>query len=74
LDGVAIAEIKQEKFNRRSAFVMEMRRLGIHQTGFSKYCFGVAQLYSTVKRNSQKRRALMIDKLQRGGQAYVCNA
>jgi hypothetical protein len=74
LDGIAIAEIKQEKFNRRSAFAIEMRRLGIRQTGFSKYCFGVAQLYSTVKRNSQKRRALMIDKLQRGGQAYVCNA
>jgi hypothetical protein len=74
LDGIAIAEIKQEKFKRSSAFVLETRRLGIRQTGFSKYCFGVAQLYSSVKRNSQKAKALMIDKLQHGGQAYVCNA
>ena len=71
LGGIVIAEIKQEKFSKGSAFMSEMRRQGIRKTGFSKYCFGVSQLYSTVKKNSQKEKLLMIEKLQHGGQSHV---
>ena len=74
LDGVAITEVKQEKLARSSAFVALMRRLGVRRTGFSKYCYGVSQTCSTVKPNTQKRKSLMIDKLQPGGQVYVCSA
>jgi len=71
LEGIAIAEVKQDQFSKDSAFISEMRRQGIRRTGFSKYCFGVSQLYSTVKKNSQKERALMIEKLQHRGQDHV---
>lgn len=71
LDGIAIAEIKQDQYSKGSAFIMEMRRQGIRRTGFSKYCFGVSQLYLNVKKNSQKERALMIEKLQQRGGNYV---
>lgn len=71
LDGIAIAEVKQDQLSRGSAFVTEMRRQGIRQTGFSKYCFGVSQLYSTVKKNSQKQKALRIEKLQQGDRHHV---
>lgn len=74
LDGIAIAEIKQEHFSKESAFIAEMRRQGIRQTGFSKYCFGVSQLYKSVKRNSQKERALMIERIQHRGYDHVCFA
>lgn len=74
LDGIAIAEIKRDQLCRGSAFVAEMRRQGIHETGFSKYCFGISQLYPSVKANSQKERALLIEKLQHGEQSYVCYA
>ena len=74
LSGIAIAELKQEVFQRNSAFLALLRHLGLRQTGFSKYCFGVAQLYSTVKNNTQKKKSLMIHKLGQGGQVYVCNA
>ncbi len=74
IDGIAIAEVKQDQWCSRSAFVSEMRRQGIRQTGFSKYCFGVSQLYPTVKANSQKERVLLIEKLQHGGQNHVCFA
>lgn len=72
LDGIVIAEVKQEHYSLGSAFINEMRRMGVRQTGFSKYCYGVAQLYPQVKKNSQKERALLIHKLQRGGINDVC--
>lgn len=74
LEGVAVAELKQEIWNRNSPFIAQMRSLGVRQTGFSKYCFGVAQLYSTVKNNTQKRKSMMIHKLQQGEKVYVCSA
>lgn len=67
LDGIAVAEIKQERFSRESAAVSAMRRQGIRSTGFSKYSFGVARLYPAVKRNSQKERCLLIAKYQQHG-------
>lgn len=74
LPGVVIAEVKQDHYNNNSAFLREMHRLGIRQTGFSKYCFGVAQLYDGVKKNAIKPKVLMVEKIQRGAMSYVCNA
>lgn len=71
LEGITIAEVKQDQYSNGSAFIMEMRKRGIRQTGMSKYCFGVSQLYANVKWNSQKERLLMIEKIQHKGLEYV---
>ncbi|HEY9087215.1 MAG TPA: polyphosphate polymerase domain-containing protein [Anaerolineaceae bacterium] len=74
LDGIAIAEVKRGSLSRGSAFAAEMRRLGVRETGFSKYCFGVSQLSDCVKKNSQKEKVLLIAKQNQRGIDYVCYA
>ncbi len=54
LPGIAIAEVKQTAFSLRSAFVGQMRVLGVRPMSFSKYCIGVAQLYDQIKANRFK--------------------
>jgi hypothetical protein len=71
LEDITVAEVKQDQYSVRSAFMQEMRNLGIRASGFSKYCFGVSQLHSHVKWNSQKERLLMIEKIQHKGFDYV---
>jgi hypothetical protein len=51
LPGIAIAELKQDRFSVDSEFVRQMRTLGVRATGFSKYCIGVSMLYPEVKHN-----------------------
>ena len=46
-----------------SAFVREMRALGVRPTGFSKYCIGVSMLYPEVKHNRFKPQLRRIDQL-----------
>lgn len=54
LRGVAVAEVKQERWNSRSPFIQAMRARGYRPTGFSKYCIGVSMLYDGVKHNAFK--------------------
>lgn len=63
LPGIAIAEVKQTAFSLRSAFVGQMRVLGVRPMSFSKYCIGVAQLYDQLKANRFKPQHLYLDKL-----------
>lgn len=63
LAGIAIAEVKQDGFSMGSAFVQQMRALGVRPTGFSKYCIGVSVLYPEVKHNRFKPQLSQIDKL-----------
>jgi hypothetical protein len=63
LDGIAIAEVKQDGFSVDSVFVQQMRSLGVRPTGFSKYCIGVSMLYPEVKHNRFKPQLSRIDKL-----------
>ena len=51
LDGLAIAEVKQNGFSIDSEFVQQMRTLGVRPTSFSKYCIGVSMLYPEIKHN-----------------------
>lgn len=74
LDRVVVAEVKQDRFSMQSPFIAEMRRQGIRRMGFSKYCFGVAQLYQGIKKNAQKEKVLMIQKIQHGDLDYVRHA
>jgi len=66
LDGIVVAEVKQNQKSTVSVFKDQMRHQGIRPLGFSKYCFGVSQFYSDVKKNTQKRKMLLINKLQQG--------
>ena len=51
LNGIAIAEVKQDRFSPTSEFIRQMRVLGVRATGFSKYCIGVALLHPEIKHN-----------------------
>ncbi len=62
LENIAIAEIKQIRYNPKSPFIQTMRHNSIREIKFSKYCHAMAELYS-VKRNRFKPRFLMINKL-----------
>jgi hypothetical protein len=63
LSGIAIAEVKQDGFSVDSAFVQEMRALGVRPTGFSKYCIGLSMLHPEVKHNRFKPQLRRIDQL-----------
>ena len=70
LPGIAVAEVKQERFSTESDFVRQMRALNRRPSGFSKYCTGVTLLYPDVKSNNFKPRRLLVDKLVRGGASH----
>ena len=67
IPGVAVGELKQERFDRTSAFFRHMRSLGSRPTGFSKYCVGAALLYPQLKRSQARPKLRMLAKLARGG-------
>jgi hypothetical protein len=54
LPGITIAEVKQAHFSHESAFIQQMRELGLHPTPFSKYCMGVCMVYDNLKINNFK--------------------
>ena len=63
LPGLAIAEVKQEGINRRSAFIHHMRAMAVRAAGFSKYCIGAAMLYPAIKHNNFKDKLRLVEKL-----------
>lgn len=63
MDGLAVAEVKTEQARQRSAFASQLRSLRIRPGSFSKYCIGVASLYSAVKKNTMKPKLLSMQKL-----------
>jgi hypothetical protein len=75
LDGVAIAEVKQDGFSTDSPFVRQMRAQGVRATRFSKYCIGVCMLYPEVKRNRFKPQLRQIEQLchQRSAMCQTCS-
>jgi hypothetical protein len=54
ISNIALAEIKQARFNIQSPAVALLRAFGIHCGPFSKYATGVALLYPEVKHNNIK--------------------
>jgi hypothetical protein len=63
LSGIAVAEVKQDGFSMDSAFVQQMRALGVRPTGFSKYCIGISMLHPEVKHNRFNPQLRRIDQL-----------
>ena len=62
-DQLVISEIKQKKYNPKSAFIQILRDLNIQEMRFSKYCMGVLHLNDNVKYNRFKPRLLQINKI-----------
>ena len=62
-DQLVISEIKQKKYNPKSAFIQILRDLNIQEMRFSKYCMGVLHLNDNVKYNRFKPRLLRINKI-----------
>lgn len=63
---VVIAEVKQERQNRHSPFMMALKKRLIRQESVSKYSLGAAMLYPELKSNSFKSKILKLKKLNDG--------
>lgn len=61
---LAIAELKQERLNRKSPFYREAKRLQIRPQSISKYCLGIGLLKSDVKLNSLRRKLRKVQKVE----------
>ena len=66
IDGLVICEVKQEKQNRHSPFMQEVKRRLIRPDSISKYSLGVTLLYPEVKSNNFKAKILKIRKIKNG--------
>jgi hypothetical protein len=62
LEGLVIAELKQEK-RHASPFFKMMKKLHIREGGLSKYCLGIALTCDNIKRNSFKEKLLKLKHL-----------
>lgn len=60
---LVIAEVKLARFSLQSPFLQQMRRVGGHELGLTKYCIGVARRYQHLKCNNFKPVFLLMDKL-----------
>lgn len=75
LDGIAIAEVKQDGYSTDSAFIRQMRAQGVHPTRLSKYCIGISTLYPQVKYNRFKPQLCQIaNLLSRGSTCQTCSS
>lgn len=63
LNNLVIAEVKRERSTAFSPFVELMRLRRLWEGSMSKYCFGVTQLYPSVKMNLFKERVKQIKEL-----------
>jgi hypothetical protein len=64
LNGVCIAELKEERADRGSPFASLMKQRGIRPNGLSKYCTGMLLLGLAPKHNSFKATMLRVSRLQ----------
>jgi hypothetical protein len=65
-ESVVIAEVKQERQNRHSPFMIALKKRLIRQESVSKYSLGAAMLYPELKSNSFKSKILKLRKLNNG--------
>lgn len=61
---LAIAEIKSEKSTSLSPFFLELKRLGVRSTGFSKYATGMAMVNRADKQNVLKPKFLLLNRIR----------
>jgi hypothetical protein len=61
---LAIAELKRDKSTNHSPFARQLKQMEIRETGFSKYCIGLALLTDVPKKNIFKPKIIMINKIK----------
>jgi len=61
---LAIAEIKKDKASGISLFHQQLKKMGIRQTGISKYCTGIVLLNDVPRKNNFKPKLLMLNKIK----------
>lgn len=64
LGGIVIAELKQDRADRTSAFVKIMRKDRIQASGMSKYCVGMLLMEKNVKHNAFKEVLLRLERIR----------
>ena len=62
-DELVVIELKQERFNRKSAIVKSLHKFGFNPYSISKYCIGMVSLYQDIKYNTFKRKVRFINKI-----------
>jgi hypothetical protein len=60
---LVIAELKQDKTKEKSPFIKVMQNYRIKRNSISKYCYGITQLFPTVKQNRFKPKLLTLNKI-----------
>ena len=60
---MAIIEVKQERFNRKSSAVQALHKHRVHPIRLSKYCLGVMTCLDSIKRNTFKKKLLKLAKI-----------
>lgn len=65
LDGICVAELKEERADRSSPFARIMRERGLRPSGMSKYCTGMITLGAAPKSNNFKALLLRMDALRK---------
>lgn len=60
---MVIAEAKRDKASSVSEFIRMVRLNGVRESGISKYCFGIYNLFDSVKKNNFKPRVRFIHKM-----------
>lgn len=66
LPGLVVAEVKRDKATAHSDFIQIMRREGVREVGFSKYCIGALLLNEKLKYNRFKALLLKLNKITHG--------
>ncbi|MBK7132569.1 MAG: hypothetical protein IPH69_07020 [Bacteroidales bacterium] len=61
---IAIDELKKEGHSASSPFNDNLKNMGIHPTGFSKYCIGSAILNDSLRKNRLKPKLLKLNKIE----------
>jgi hypothetical protein len=60
---MVIAEAKRDKASSVSQFIRMVRTTGVRESGISKYCFGVYNLFHHLKKNNFKERVRFVHKM-----------
>ncbi|WP_282054166.1 polyphosphate polymerase domain-containing protein [Maribacter luteus] len=62
-NNLVIIEVKQERFNRTSPVVRQLKEKQTNPYGLSKYCIGMISVYDDIKYNRFKKKLLKINKI-----------
>ncbi|CAH8290751.1 VTC domain-containing protein [Mariniflexile fucanivorans] len=62
-ENLVIIELKQERYNRSSPIVQELKSKQINPYSISKYCIGMLSIYDNLKYNCFKEKIIKINKI-----------